>query len=666
MSKKKVKSKLSLGDEFRALLTETLPDEIPIIFNNQLFYNHLNNQKRIPKRPKPLLLTLIDQVEGKRSTKPYKFVVSRGGSGTFRELFFLHPSAQKRVCHFYSSYDDFICYLTTKSPISIRHPRKITLSVSYYEGPSVFDKYKRAGISTIKTDLKWRHLTSYFSYGGFPRPHRFTNSITFLNLEQKFHHLYKVDIKKCFSNIYTHSISWAIYGKSIAKKRSQGKRLSGFGEAFDDLMMAINDRETNGIAVGPEVSRIFSEIILQKIDLSIGDRLLNSDTLKGEFEIKRYVDDFYIFAEHESDAERIVEYIEIELMKYNLQINEGKSSKTSRPFKDLKSVGVFSVKKIIKNLFDEIFTIDRSSYEFTHPLRPKSNLKTSHLRLAFAENISDILKSSNLSYSDISSYVINSFSNKLKSFLEVSEKCHRIIVDHQEPEVIRTLKIFFDIIFDLYSYSPSEHSSYKVSEAIILILRYNEKYFKNSKFRLPDYIFERANEFLKNRKVRNRGVYKSDVLDVQSLNIILSLTEIKARSSVGNGLLLELVRMNNSPSYFTYISLLYYCGGESEQIPVIQEIEEKLIAYFESSEDVNICNANYFCLALDSITCPFVSIDFKETALKLLLKKAKMGFNDKDIDRHLRCLETTGAFVDWNSSIDLLNSLEKKLVGKVY
>ena len=64
----------------------------------------------------------------------------------------------------------------------------------------------------------------------------------------------KMDIARCFYHIYTHTIAWAVKGKEQAKELI-GKET--FENAFDTLMQHANYNETNGIIVGPEISRIF-------------------------------------------------------------------------------------------------------------------------------------------------------------------------------------------------------------------------------------------------------------------------------------------------------------------------------------------------------------------------------------------------------------------------
>jgi hypothetical protein len=50
--------------------------------------------------------------------------------------------------------------------------------------------------------------------------------------------------------------------------------------------------------IGPEFSRIFAEIILQKIDITIEKKLKeNNYFLKVDYEMYRYVDDYFLFCD---------------------------------------------------------------------------------------------------------------------------------------------------------------------------------------------------------------------------------------------------------------------------------------------------------------------------------------------------------------------------------
>ncbi len=108
------------------------------------------------------------------------------------------------------------------------------------------------------------YTSSYFSYDGYTLLYKFYDSLKFQSLEKKFACYLRFDIAKCFSSIYTHSISWAVKGKTYSKENAG--RASPFDDQFDKYIRNMNEgEETNGIIVwSPEFSRDFAEIILQK------------------------------------------------------------------------------------------------------------------------------------------------------------------------------------------------------------------------------------------------------------------------------------------------------------------------------------------------------------------------------------------------------------------
>ena len=67
----------------------------------------------------------------------------------------------------------------------------------------------------------------------------------------------KVDITNCYNSIYTHSITWAICGKDLAKsylrtaEPSSVKDKYEMGDFLDCFVRQQKNNETNGIIVGP-------------------------------------------------------------------------------------------------------------------------------------------------------------------------------------------------------------------------------------------------------------------------------------------------------------------------------------------------------------------------------------------------------------------------------
>lgn len=83
-------------------------------------------------------------------------------------------------------------------------------------------------------------------------------------------------------------------------------------------MQHANYNETNGIIVGPEISRIFAEIILQAVDLAILRELKEQYgyRLGRDYEIRRYVDDSYVYATSREILENVCTVYQEQLAFY--------------------------------------------------------------------------------------------------------------------------------------------------------------------------------------------------------------------------------------------------------------------------------------------------------------------------------------------------------------
>ncbi|CAN0142043.1 unnamed protein product, partial [Chrysoparadoxa australica] len=259
-----IKGNLDKLDFDRVVLTDTTPDELPIIVSNDGFYSNLRNISSKSSDAQKLITALLT-VCPKSFSAPYRYRVTKDANNT-RRLSLLHPSAQVSVSKFYEEFSDLICYYNLQSNFSIRAPARRGSSYFFRGTDSERNKYKNDGIDTIEFDKRVRNPSSYFAYRGYNRIHQFFNSARYSRLEKKFPIMWMGDVSKCFDSIYTHSITWALKSIPIAKK-SIGKRT--FGSEFDRLMQKMNYNETNGICIGPEVSRIFAETIFQRIDINV-------------------------------------------------------------------------------------------------------------------------------------------------------------------------------------------------------------------------------------------------------------------------------------------------------------------------------------------------------------------------------------------------------------
>lgn len=161
----------------------------------------------------------------------------------------------------------------------------------------------------------------------------------------------KVDITNCYNSFYTHSITWAVCGKDLAKSYFRTltpeylKTDYELADSLDCFVRFQKNNETNGIIVGPYTSRIVSEIILARLDKMLSE--------KG-FIFKRYVDDYKFYFRSDSQAQESLPAIEKILNEFNLTLNASKTEIQKYPYeiisgiKDiydnaLKKEGVFGV-----------------------------------------------------------------------------------------------------------------------------------------------------------------------------------------------------------------------------------------------------------------------------------------------------------------------------------
>lgn len=132
----------------------------------------------------------------------------------------------------------------------------------------------------------------------------------------------RLDIQSFFSSIYTHSIPWALYTKSEAKRKRD--RSANLGNQLDGCMRDMNDEQTNGIIAGNDISRIISELILCDLDARISSKLKDVAFL-------RFVDDYFFFAKRKADIETIISTVQQELLEYELELNMSKIRTAKSP-----------------------------------------------------------------------------------------------------------------------------------------------------------------------------------------------------------------------------------------------------------------------------------------------------------------------------------------------
>ncbi|MFN3807498.1 hypothetical protein [Asticcacaulis sp.] len=268
--KAKITATLRRSDKWRAVLTDTSPFEVPVIFSTDGMYKNLSDIDGKSTHIKAFINAIMLHDKHKHNYKiPYRYRIVKSGV-SFRQLSLLHPASQTNISEFYLKNQSLICYYANRGSFSLRYPEKVG-STYFFDSPiAERNKYKNDAVDTSEIDKLTRNPASYFAYRSFDRLYKFFISTQYIELEKRFSIMTSLDVSKCFDSIYTHSIAWAVKEKFFVKDNLNAVM---FGSSFDELMQRMNLNETNGICIGPETSRIFAEIILSRIDKDVEDEL---------------------------------------------------------------------------------------------------------------------------------------------------------------------------------------------------------------------------------------------------------------------------------------------------------------------------------------------------------------------------------------------------------
>lgn len=489
----------------RVLLSDVLPYELPPSFNNRGFYDFVQSQKlRMTSRGPTaapgdeLAETLMSIVfgrevrfstptkaprdliwDGKRQpipTVPFQFTVQHRAND-FRTLTIPHPAAQLDIVDFYERNADLILFHTSKSDFSLRRPHR-TARYSVVRD-WLFGRNRRADLDSVEENPhEYEWIRSYFTYERYSNIYKFYESAEYRACERRFAYLVKVDVAKCFDSIYTHSVAWATEGHDVMKahvvRRGKPKQsLVPFGDEFDGLMQRLNHNETSGITIGSEVSRIFAEVILQAVDVDVKAALFNEGLTFGvDYEILRYVDDYFIFL---ADAHRrplVVTTLSDKLRKYKLHLNASKEQGEHTPWLSPLSVA----KQRLVDLVRAHVHRREPGHGATGAL-PEPFVDTASLIVGYKA----ILLDTGVSHFDLANYALLQCERQLERLLLSSRRnttaspvSDREIRTHTN-RLATALLYLLDFAFFVYSGAPRMSPAVKIARIVSTTLRFSRE-----------------------------------------------------------------------------------------------------------------------------------------------------------------------------------------------
>lgn len=725
--RKRKKIKLNYSKE-RVLFSDVLPYECPIIFSNRYLYrflakylwvgeeqkfdnitwNVLKQSKRLDQKDVSVFAALLFGCyeKGKRIGKlqhkpndlfyPYQFNIAHKTNKN-RTLSIIHPYNQWQIVEFYEQYKYSILYLCNQSSYSIRKPHKIA-QYFYYR-----DRLHRklSGHESDKVELffnEYENLKTYFSYEKYANIYKFYEDYRYQRAEKKFKYLVKFDLQSCFDSIYTHTISWATACGANKVKVLPGYHGSWVGDAFDNLMQSVNARETNGIVIGPEFSRIFAEIILQYIDQKVEQELLKKNLrLKSTYECYRYVDDYFLFYNDENVRNLFMESLTKWLKEFKLQINPSKTEVYERPF----ITKVTIAKQRIENLLSNIFSIplweemesnlsaEKEEDTEDEDLDKDREILSQKFNIYLPANevntqIKVIVKECGIEYRDIANYLLEKISQRLDAFLnryEIGFKKYERLMSKEETnkddvethaqrvqrKLTNYLVSLIDVTFFVFNSNRQINTTLKLQKIINSIIIYAKRHgdFKVN----PAVRFQTISKDIIFKKIQDEIALVLATTDSHRNTLHESLYLLILAKELGYAYLLspEVIRSFIEKSELQYsffaclILLYYYANHKCYDLQKALLTDEILKKYRLVAESERKRNTELTILTADMMTCPFVDDAYKQRLLTL------MGITEtKDQQMIMRFAKKQKyIFTRW-TMFNLNKELQAKISQEVY
>ena len=610
-----------------ALLSEVLPYEMPLIFSNHGFFDFLVS----PDRLKPAFIKSI--LRERNNYVPYRYEIKRSET-RYRTLSLIHPLVQLEICAFYEKFGSLLIKYCARSKFSLRKPTRQT---KFIYAPST---YSNQPVTPAR----------YFIYSPFSFLHKFFSSFEYTRLEKQFHFQLQLDISKFFDSIYTHSISWAVKDKTYSKANISRYSLEN---EFDRIMMLANYNETNGIVIGPEVSRIFAEIILQKIDVNVEQKIKKLQRTYGtDYVVRRYIDDYFIFSSDQELLDRISQLFEEEMEFYKLHLNDSKTQITRAPFITNISKAKIKLSHIFNRFYSEFFRQEVSEdFSTRYKANKIKNIsRAASMSIGIIDEMKTTLDETDVRISDISGYALGIVHRKLAETLRISSDSVTLS-GVQATNVGLYINVILDVVFYLSTLDTVTKNTTRIVEIILIIQDFCREFkivdLKVIEKRIHDELLDLFSSFT--HKKKSSSVEASNLLVALSVlhdDFLLSPSKLAAMFDIPC-----LAEGEAAIEYFNIMSILYYVKRKAQYGEIKDRIISFAISRFRETSSP-MMYSELFCMFFDFIKCPYIERAEKYILIDHVVQDEGLKpLNTSKKNEVINYIDKFGWFTDWRSSV---------------
>ncbi len=580
-------------------------------------------------------------------TIPFSYQIRKGARG-FNTLSIVHPLHQIRMATFLVGYSNTIISECSESRYSLRAPYRVLPEVSKEELKKAGNA-KKLGLAHVAPEdgrLDINFAPSFFSVKKYNLLDKFYGSNELLRLESRFQYLRKLDVTKCFFNIYTHSVTWAVKDKPYSKAQANKYTFEG---RFDALMQRSNYNETNGIVVGPEISRVFAEIIFQKIDRNIILKMDKHLREGRDYTFRRYVDDFFLFTRNEAVLDELNRAVETCLEEYKLYPNEGKLENLRRPF-------VTNITRAKQGIGD---ITTRLLAEAKRPLVDDEDEQTEIRRnmRSLLEELRLVVRDTDATFNEVTGSIYFQIGKAVKAVLKSAESFTTKTKIDAINRVRSILRILFYSLASDFRVAPI-YKSFQILESL-----------KNFKTAIGLSEAEALDSYLVYEITELVATYKPEKIEkdisLEICNLLVLGASVNSDLFLSQPPVIELCTMllkRKSIGYFSFIAMIFLLAQASPSVDVdraLETISKLALKQVRRNKTELRTSSEVYLMFSDIIGCPYIKVSKRKALIKEVCGVDDLS--DDDIEK----LAKHVAFVDWNAG-RTSHFLRRKQLQPVY
>lgn len=666
--------------KYRVVISDILPYERPVFFSNRFFARFLKyygieieGDCLVARHhsDEPGLSEFLEILGGKvgSTRKSFHYFITKDGKERGRCLSVIHPFHQVKMVEFYDRYKMLLIDFCSRSNYSIRFPYKVA---DYQKKQKGYHKIYSDDAEPVDTRESLKH---FFAYKYYKNINFFYGDYRFLRAEKKFRNMTKLDLEQCFESIMPNTLSNAMFGHDM--KDCEGSLAFDFCRLQNKFNI-----QGKGIIIGPEFSRIYAEIILQRIDSEL-EKLLEKEGIhrNKDYIFYRYVDDGFLYFNESNVKERFLSCYKLELKKYSLRINKKKVvTFAKRPFIESLSIA----KGLLLRLIDERF--QNRLETFKGFINFQNNRIDTPVVLDFKTFVNDVRTimctcDEDIKYKDITSFFLGVIQKRTEQLISdfnllYGQYCRaeadasineqgRIIKDKYEREFVIFSKSIVEVLFYFLCCDMRMSTSFKVVSIISklqLFVRGNyiiDEFSKSDKF--PEYCVGKLDEKISDEIA---SLFLNTIPDESNMMEILNILEVekkmKKRNQIPPKVLNDFLKKCEGKSlelnFFIVFEIMHFIKDTDGYADLKQTLYDWIDKQIETLKSLKCSSAEAVLTFIEAMCCPWIEKRKKKDYSILLCENAS--------DRIYNfALKQKNLFIKWHGykldeAIQQINSAE--------